>query len=306
MGKHDMITTMSANGPQVLSIYLRLLRLAQWLKNGFIFLPLVFSQNLGHSDFFMKAVFAFFSFSFMSSAIYIINDIHDRGEDQYHPEKKIRPLASGQVKPATAAMISFVLLASSLLLAGVLPQIFYAPLIGYLILQALYTFWVKKMVILDALSIALGFLLRVIAGALCIQVPISSWLLLCTFFLALFLAFCKRRHELSLEQAVTHRPVLEEYSEKFLDQLITATGATTILCYALYAISHETVQKFHTPLLVLTLPFVVYGVYRYMYLTLLKGKGGNPSKVFFADLPFALNFTAWGIAAIVIVYWEKL
>lgn len=278
----------------------------QCLKNGFLFLPLVFSQNLGHVDFFMRAMIAFWSFSFMSSAIYIINDIHDRAEDQFHPEKKNRPLASGQVKPATAAVLSFLLLCFSLFLGGILPPLFYAPLLGYLLLQILYTFWVKRMVILDSLFIAMGFLLRVIAGAVCIQVPISSWLLLCTFFLALFLAFCKRRHEISLEEAHTHRPVLEEYSEKFLDQLITTTGATAILCYALYAISHETVQKFHTPLLILTLPFVVYGVYRYMYLTLLKNKGGNPSKVFFADLPFALNFGAWGIAAFVIVYWEKL
>lgn len=278
----------------------------QWLKNGFLFLPLVFSQNLGHVDFFMRAVIAFWSFSFMSSAIYIINDIHDRAEDQFHPEKKSRPLASGLVKPATAAVLSFLLLCFSLFLGGILPPLFYAPLLGYLLMQILYTFWVKRMVILDSLFIAMGFLLRVIAGAVCILVPISSWLLLCTFFLALFLAFCKRRHEMSLEEALTHRPVLEQYSEKFLDQLITATGAITILCYALYAISPETVQKFHTPLLVLTLPFVVYGIYRYIYLTVIRNQGGNPGRVLFSDFPFAFNIGAWGIAAFIIVYWEKL
>jgi len=289
-----------------LGIYVRLLRVSQWLKNGFIFLPLVFAQKLGHVDDVRKAVIAFLSFSFMSSAIYIINDIHDREEDRFHPEKKNRPLASGAVKPPAAVLISFLLLAASLVLAGALPQLFYAPLIAYLLMQALYTFWVKTQVILDVLFIAMGFLLRVIAGALCIGVTMSSWLLLCTFFLALFLAFCKRRHEIALEGALAHRPVLEEYSPGFLDQLITSCGATTMLCYALYAISQETVSKFHTHLLVLTLPFVVFGVYRYMYLTLAKNKGGNPSKVFFADLPFALNFIAWGIAAFVIVYWEKL
>lgn len=297
---------MSTNGSVVFMAYLRLLRPQQWVKNGFIFLPLVFSQNLGRPELWFKSVFAFLAFSFIASGIYIINDLRDREEDRFHPEKRFRPLAAGTARPAPAAALAFVLLLAGLFMAGVLPGMVYLPLLAYLFLQVLYTFLLKHLVILDALAIAVGFVLRVVAGAFAIAVPMSSWLLLCTFFLALFLAFCKRRHELGLEDSGTHRPVLEEYSEQFLDQLITMNAATTLLCYALYASSPATAEKFHTPLLVLTVPFVVYGITRYQYLVLIRNKGGNPGRVLFGDLPFALNFLAWMATAFLIVYWEVM
>jgi 4-hydroxybenzoate polyprenyltransferase len=297
---------MTASGTAVFMAYLRLLRPHQWVKNGFIFLPLVFSQNLGSSELWYKSVFAFLAFSFISSGIYIINDLRDREEDRFHPEKSLRPLASGKVRPAPAAAQAFIVLLAGLLLAGVLPALVYLPLLAYLALQVLYTFLFKRLVILDALAIAVGFVLRVVAGALAITVPMSSWLLLCTFFLALFLAFCKRRNELGLIDSGAHRRVLEEYSEKFLDQLITTSAAITILCYALYASSPVTAEKFHTPWLVLTVPFVAYGVYRYQFLVLVRNRGGNPVGILFGDRPFALNFALWMAAAFAIVYWEVL
>lgn len=286
--------------------YLRLLRPQQWVKNGFIFLPLVFSQNLGRPELWFKSVFAFLAFSFIASGVYIINDLRDREEDRFHPEKRLRPLATGTARPAPAAGLAFLLLLAGLVLAGALPGMVYLPLLAYLILQVLYTFQLKHLVILDGLAIAVGFVLRVVAGAFAIAVPMSSWLLLCTFFLALFLAFCKRRHELGLADPNAHRRVLEEYSEKFLDQLITTAAAATILCYALYASAPATAEKFHTPLLVLTLPFVVYGIYRYQYLVLIRNEGGNPGRVLFGDIPFALNIAAWTAASFLIVYWEIL
>jgi 4-hydroxybenzoate polyprenyltransferase len=286
--------------------YLRLVRPQQWVKNGFIFLPLVFSQNLGRPEDGFKSVFAFLAFSFIAGAVYIINDLRDREEDRFHPEKRSRPLASGAARPAPAAALAFALLLAGLFMAGVLPGMIYLPLLAYLALQALYTFLLKRLVLLDALAIAIGFVLRVVAGAWAIAVPMSSWLLLCTFFLALFLAFCKRRHELGLEDPEARRKVLEQYSEKFLDQLITTSAATTLLCYALYATSAETAAKFHTHWLVLTVPFVVYGVMRYQYLVLVRGRGGNPGRILFGDLPFALNFAAWMAVSFLIVYWEVL
>lgn len=286
--------------------YLKLLRPQQWVKNGFIFLPLVFSQNLGRPELWFKSLFAFLAFSFIAGGVYIINDLRDREEDRFHPKKRHRPLAAGTARPAPAAGLALLCLLAGLFMGGVLPGMIYLPLLAYLLLQVLYTFKLKHLVILDALAIAVGFVLRVVAGAYAIAVPMSQWLLLCTFFLALFLAFCKRRHELGLEDSGSHRKVLEEYSEKFLDQLITTSAATTLLCYALYATSAETAAKFHTPLLVLTVPFVVYGVTRYQYLVLIRNKGGSPGRILFGDIPFALNFAAWMAVSFLIVYWKVL
>lgn len=281
-----------------------LLRIRQWSKNLFIFAALVFSQHLFDPAMVLIVFRGFLAFSLAASMVYIINDIRDREEDRQHPEKKNRPLASGRVGvPAASAAALGCLILSAVLLYP-LPAPFQLTLLGYVLMQIFYTFAGKKIVILDALIIAIGFVLRVAAGGFIIFVHVSSWLILCTFFLALFLAFCKRRHELvTLEEATNHRQVLREYSLPFLDQMINTATAATILCYALYVTSPVTLAKFsRAPYLMLTVPFVVFGIYRYLYLIHQKNLGGNPTDVLTSDPPFTLNLLLWISASVFIVY----
>jgi len=287
-------------------IYLKLLRVQQWAKNGFIFVPLFFSQNLFNTNFLILSISAFFSFCFISSSMYIINDILDKERDKFHPIKKLRPIASGSVSIIEGFIISFILLILSIFTASTLPQTFYLIILAYLFLQIIYTLSLKNFVILDGISIALGFILRILGGGVAIDVPISSWLFLCTFFLALFLAFCKRRAEMELENYSDQRQVLEKYSKTFLDHLISISAGITVLCYSLYIISPETIKKFHSPYLILTLPFVVYGIYRYLYLVHIKNIGEEPSSVLFKDKPFLLNILLWIIIFFAILYEGKI
>lgn len=286
--------------------YLMLLRVGQWTKNGFIFVPLFFSQHLLDKHFFLLSISAFFSFCFISSSMYIINDILDKERDKYHPLKKLRPIASGKISIISGLVLSFLLLILSIFMASPLPQTFYLIILGYLFLQIFYTLFLKNYVILDGISISLGFILRILGGGIAIGVPISSWLLLCTFFLALFLAFCKRRSEMELENYVDQRMVLEKYSKPFLDHLISISAGVTVLCYSLYIISPETMKKFHSPYLILTLPFVVYGIYRYLYLVHVKNIGENPSSVLFKDKPFLFNILLWILVFFAILYGGKI
>ena len=287
-------------------IYLKLLRVQQWAKNGFIFVPLFFSQNLFNTNFLILSISAFFSFCFISSSMYIINDILDKERDKFHPIKKLRPIASGSVSIIEGFIISFIFLILSIFTASTLPQTFYLIILAYLFLQIIYTLSLKNFVILDGISIALGFILRILGGGVAIDVPISSWLFLCTFFLALFLAFCKRRAEMELENYSDQRQVLEKYSKTFLDHLISISAGITVLCYSLYIISPETIKKFHSPYLILTLPFVVYGIYRYLYLVHIKNIGEEPSSVLFKDKPFLLNILLWIIIFFAILYEGKI
>jgi 4-hydroxybenzoate polyprenyltransferase len=238
--------------------------------------------------------------------MYIINDILDKERDKFHPIKKLRPIASGSVSIIEGFIISFILLILSIFTASTLPQTFYLIILAYLFLQIIYTLSLKNFVILDGISIALGFILRILGGGVAIDVPISSWLFLCTFFLALFLAFCKRRAEMELENYSDQRQVLEKYSKTFLDHLISISAGITVLCYSLYIISPETIKKFHSPYLILTLPFVVYGIYRYLYLVHIKNIGEEPSSVLFKDKPFLLNILLWIIIFFAILYEGKI
>ncbi len=280
------------------------MRIQQWIKNTFLFAALVFSGNLFNPDDRILAVAAFFLFSFASSGIYIINDIADIEKDKLHPVKSKRPLSSGKLG-LPAAVISAVVLCGAGIAGGFLLKTEFGTIVLlYVVMNVVYSFWFKKMVILDVMTIAAGFVLRVVAGAVVIQVPISEWLIICTVLLSLFLGFSKRRHELTVleEDANIHRSVLQHYSPYFLDQMIGIVTASTVMSYTLYTISDGTVQKFGTRNLIYTLPFVLYGIFRYLYLIHKKEEGGNPTRLALTDTPLLVDMVLWIIASALIIY----
>ncbi|MCJ7579669.1 MAG: decaprenyl-phosphate phosphoribosyltransferase [Candidatus Aminicenantes bacterium] len=280
------------------------LRPYQWTKNLFVFAPLIFSQNVFHVPYLFKTILAFAIFCILSGAVYIWNDLRDIEEDKLHPLKSQRPLASGRLgkTPAAAAFVVFSLVALGC--ASLLNEAFFILALAYFLLQILYSVWLKHVVILDVLLIAAGFLLRVSAGGVVILVDISDWLLICTFLLALFIALSKRRHELVLleKNAGNHRPILQEYSPYLLDQMISVVTASTVVAYCLYTISEETVAKFGSSRLIYTVPFVLYGIFRYLYLIHKKGEGGSPESLILKDKPFLAGILLWIISAIIILY----
>lgn len=279
------------------------LRPQQWIKNLFIFAPLIFSRRFLEGPLVLRTVAAFAAFCLVSSAHYIFNDIQDLEEDRLHPIKSKRPLASGRLKraPAVAAMI--VLAAAGLGLAAALSLPFFYVSVGYLVLQVLYSLRLKHVVILDIFVVAAGFVIRVVAGGLVIGVGISSWLLVCTMLLALFLAMSKRRHELVLlvGEAENHRPILKEYTTYLLDQMISVVTASTLVAYCLYTISEETVARFGTKNLILTVPFVLYGIFRYLYLIHQKEEGGSPEHLILKDKPLLIDIFLWVVSALLII-----
>ena len=271
------------------------LRPRQWVKNLFVFAAVTFSQNL-FSPLVWPALAAFAIFCALSGAIYLVNDLVDVDKDRQHPVKRYRPIASGTLPRRTAAAF-----AVALLLAeprrGVWPVACgsgwsRSPTVRS---SSSYSFWLKHIVILDVLTVAIGFVLRALAGAEAVNVEISGWLVICTILIALFLALGKRRQEyLTLHgAAAAHRPVLAEYSEGFLDQMIAVVTASTVTAYALYTMSPETVGKFHTRLLPITLPFVLYGIFRYLYLLYRRELGGNPSDLLLSDRALLANTLLW-------------
>jgi 4-hydroxybenzoate polyprenyltransferase len=282
---------------------LRSLRPRQWAKNLFVFAGLIFSQNL-LSPLVWPAVAAFLIFCGLSGAIYLLNDVADADKDRLHPEKRRRPVASGALPRGIALVAGVLILAGSLVLAFQLSWRFGGVAAAYAVLLTAYSAWLKRLVIVDVLTVAVGFVLRAIGGAVAIDVDISGWLLICTVLVALFLALGKRRHEyLTLHgDAAAHRPILAEYSEGFLDQMIAAVTASTVTAYALYTMSPETVAKFHSRLLPLTLPFVIYGVFRYLYLLYRRQLGGNPSDLFLSDRALLVNTMLWMLSLVVIIY----
>ena len=282
---------------------LRSLRPRQWAKNLFVFAGLIFSQNL-LSPLVWPAVAAFLIFCGLSGAIYLLNDVADADKDRLHPEKRRRPVASGALPRGVALVAGVIIIAVSLALAFRLSWQFGGVAAVYAVLLTAYSAWLKRLVIVDVLTVAVGFVLRAIGGAVAIGVDISGWLLICTVLVALFLALGKRRHEyLTLHgDAAAHRPILAEYSEGFLDQMIAVVTASTVTAYALYTMSPETVAKFHSRLLPLTLPFVLYGVFRYLYLLYRRQLGGNPSDLFLSDRALLVNTMLWMVSLVVIIY----
>ena len=283
-----------------LFLIFKTMRPRQWSKNLILFAALIFSQSLFQLTMLRDNIIAFIIFCFLSGSVYILNDLIDLEQDRNHPKKSKRPLASGKLKPSTAIISGIILVTLSLISAFCLNTNFAWIALGYFILQIAYSTLLKHIVILDVLTVSAGFVLRAIAGGEVIEVPISSWLLICTILLALFLALGKRRHELILleENAVNHRKILYEYSPGLLDQMISVATASTVIGYALYTMSAETVKKFQTDNLKYTIPFVLYGIFRYLYLIHQRQEGGSPEKILLNDKPLIINiilylFTIW-------------
>src|SRR5712691_2622759 len=260
----------------ILAAVLRSLRPRQWVKNLFVFAGVVFAQQV-FTPLAWRAVAAFVIFCGLSGAIYLFNDVADVDKDRLHPQKKMRPIAAGALSIRAAVAIGVVLSVVCFVAAFSLSPIFGLTALGYGLLLTAYSAWLKHLVILDVLTVATGFVLRAVAGAVAVDVEISGWLLICTIQIALFLALGKRRHEyLSLtKEAAAHRPILAEYSEGFLDQMISVVTASTVSAYARYTMSTNTGPNSHTRVLPLTLPFVLYVNFRYIWHLFLRDPGGN-------------------------------
>jgi 4-hydroxybenzoate polyprenyltransferase len=283
------------------------MRPRQWAKNLFVFAGLLFAQKL-FTPRAALAVAAFAVFCALSGAMYLLNDVADREKDRLHPRKRERPIASGRLSVSTAVAAAVALLALALGASLLISWPFAAVAAAYAVLLTSYSVWLKHLVIVDVLVVAIGFVLRAVGGAVAIDVEISGWLLICTILLALFLALGKRRYEyVALEQdAARHRPILAEYSPALLDQMIAVVTASTVTAYALYTMSPETVAKFHTHLLPATLPFVLYGIFRYLYLLYQRRLGGNPSELLLGDRALLINTVCWICAVLLIIYGMRL
>ena len=280
------------------------LRPEQWTKNLLVLAGVVFGGRLLEPPAVVAALSAFAIFCALSGAVYLFNDVADRDADRNHPLKRERPIASGQLAPSTAVATGLVLGAGGVTAAFALNTQFGLVAAAYLAAQVLYSFAVKHVVILDVLVIAGGFVLRAIAGAVAVEVPIGHWLLICTTLLALFLALSKRRHELMLLAggATDHRPILEEYSPYLLDQMIGVVTSSTLIAYTMYATSADTAARLGTAKLGLTIPFVLYGIFRYLYLVHQKRGGGSPAAMLLTDRPLLGCVALWAASVIVLLY----
>ena len=280
------------------------LRPYQWTKNLVVLAPLAFAQRLYDPGAVVAASSGFAVFCLVSGSVYLINDLLDVEGDRKHPVKRQRPLASGALSSSLAVAATVVCLFAGLGWAFALSTGFGLVVGVYFLLMAGYSVFLKNVVILDVLIVAFGFVLRAIAGAVVIVEPFSNWLLICTLLLALFLALAKRRQELTLlaGQASEHRRILGEYSPYLLDQMIAVVTASTLVSYALYTLAPETVERLGTDRLVWTLPFVLYGIFRYLYLVHQREEGGNPTRVLLNDRPILVTVALWAATVVALIY----
>ena len=280
------------------------LRPGQWAKNLLVFAGLLFGLRLFEAAAVLRAIAAFSIFCLLSGVVYLINDVADRESDRQHPIKARRPIASGSLPVPTALTAAMLLGAAALAASLALGVPFFTVSVTYLALLALYSGPLKHIVIIDVLTIAIGFVLRAVAGALAVDVEISHWLLVCTILLALFISLAKRRHELVLlaDGAASHRPILGEYSPYLLDQMISVVTASTLVAYVFYTISAETEAKFGTAWLGLTIPFPLYGIFRYLYLVHQRDGGGSPADLLLTDRPLLICVTLWALTVALIIY----
>lgn len=290
--------------------FVEAMRPHQWVKNLLVLVPLLFTPKAFELSAWGEALLAFASFCFAASTIYLLNDIKDKDEDARHPKKKKRPIASGRLSVGAAWLTFLGTLAACGLLAWQVPtqgtwRHFVLWPASYLVLNVAYSFLLKRLVVIDCMCIALGFQLRVQAGAAAIQVDASRWLLLCTFFFALFLAFCKRYEELSKqgEASGQTRATMSDYTATFLNMLIGPLAALSILTYALYTVSPDTVARHHTDRLMYTVPIVTYGVFRYLFLVYRKSEGGDPARLLFRDVPLIVSGLCYGLAVLALLRW---
>lgn len=282
------------------------MRPKQWTKNSVVFAALVFDKKLFVPQLFAKTTAAFFLLCLISSTVYLINDLVDIEKDRQHPRKRLRPLPSGQLKPWVAVVAAIVIPALCLPLAFLLDLSFGLIVTIYLLVMIAYSFWLKNVVIVDVLTIAAGFVLRVAAGVPMVQVErFSPWLYVCITLGALFIGFGKRRHELSLLQtnANNHRSVLNDYNQTFLDEMMGVVTASTVMAYSLYTFSAEGLPPNHA--MMLTIPFVLYGIFRYLYLIHVREEGGAPEEIILRDKPLLADVLLWGLAVIAILYFSQ-
>jgi 4-hydroxybenzoate polyprenyltransferase len=289
--------------PTLLNLLLSL-RPAQWTKNLLVFAGVLFGRRLFDTAAVGRALAAFAIFCALSGIVYLVNDVIDRAGDRLHPLKSSRPIASGRLGVGTALAAALIIGVVALASAFSLGWRFGTVATAYVGLMALYSGWLKNIVIIDVLTIALGFVLRAVAGAVAVNVEISHWLLVCTILLALFIALAKRRQEIVLlsDGARGHRPILGEYSAYLLDQMIAVVTASTLISYTFYTVSPETELKFGTQWLGLTIPFPLYGILRYLYLMHQRGGGGSPADLLLTDRPLLTCVALWALAVAIIIY----
>ncbi len=289
----------------MISTILLQMRVRQWTKNLALFAGVLFSLQFDHPDQVMRAAQGFLAFCLLASSVYTLNDLRDVGRDRLHPRKKHRPIPSGRISTGGALALMFALLAGATALSIPLGTGFLITAGVYYGLNLLYSLVLKGVVLIDVMMIALGFVLRAVAGVEALEggVEISPWLLMCTLFLALFLAVCKRRQERALlaGRAEGHRATLAEYPPELIDQMVPVVTAATVISYSIYTVAPETVAHFNTTNLVFTIPFVVYGVFRYLYLVYRHQRGGSPSEVLLTDFPTLFNILLWATAVILVL-----
>ena len=280
----------------------RAMRPLQWTKNGIVAAALVFDRKLFELEPALRCLLAILCFCAVSSAIYLINDLKDIEADRHHPVKRHRPIAAGEVSPGFALAVAVSLLVAALAGAALNGLDFVAVIAGYAALMVAYSAGLKQLVILDVFAIAAGFVLRAAGGAVAIDVPISPWLYVCTLLLALFLGFGKRRNELATldAAAVRHRANLEAYTIPFLDQLISVVASAVVMAYSIYTFAAPNVPDNHA--MMLTIPFVAYAVFRYLFLIHRRDLGGSPEILLFTDRPLLICILGWGLASVAILY----
>ena len=266
---------------------------------------MVFAQKAFDPSSLLKGLAAFASFCLLASGVYLFNDMLDLESDRLHPVKKKRPLAAGLISSRSLRVASGLLLFFALLWGSSLGRLFFLAMLSYVVIQVLYSFHLKHVAIIDVFCISAGFFLRIVAGALVIQVSISHWLIICSVLISMFLALAKRRSELAFlgeKNAVDHRKSLGSYSLRILDQMVAVTAGSALLSYMLYCVSAETIQKFRTNHLIYSSPFVLFGLFRYLYLIYEKGKGGAPEKVLVSDVPLGVALILWILTCVLVIY----
>jgi 4-hydroxybenzoate polyprenyltransferase len=286
---------------------LKALRPYQWTKNLIIFAALLFSKNILDIDYLILNFWGFLLFCLLSGSVYLFNDVMDRERDRQHPKKKNRAVASGRIKPSEALVAAFLIAVAAILIAFYLRFEFGLSAVFYFLLVVFYSLLFKKVVILDVITLSIGFVARAVAGGLLIQVEISDWLLIVTIFLALFLGFSKRRSELAnlTKTARETRPILQSYTIPLLDQLITISTAATLMSYTLYTLAEQTIRKFGNRLWI-TIPIVVYIVFRYFFLVYAMGQGSDPSRTLLKDKPLLIGVLIWMVLVFFLVYNSSL
>lgn len=280
---------------KTLFLLFRLLRPHQWIKSGFVFVGLLFGHGWGDSSLVVRVVLTAMAFSLAASAVYVMNDLADRERDRQHPEKRQRPLASGEVSVTQALVLGVFCLTVAFGLALFASKSVALIVLGYVVLNVAYSAGLKHVVLLDVFVIATGFMLRILSGTLGVGIEPSHWLLLCGLMVTLFLGFAKRHAELSVlaRDSGSHRKVLDDYDPSMLDKLIGITATSTIISYSLYTVSAETVVMHGTTRLIYTVPFVIYGIFRYLFLLHRRGRGGDPAAALLRDGHLLASLSGW-------------